>query len=100
MEMDNFDCNNLKKMAYSFNKMACTTFVCDNMVAHQLLFDKMLFELLVVADQILKICAEDTDFEVDLEVVTEMTDLKEWIPDLKSLLLVIEKQVEKVWAVY
>ncbi len=96
MEIGNFDRNNLKEITHSFSKMACTVFVYDNMAAYQLLSDKTSFELLMAANRISKAYVEDTDFEIDLEAVMEMTDLKEWMPDPKSLSPVMEKQVEKI----
>ncbi len=61
-----------------------------------MLSDKTLFELLAVAGRVSKACVEDADFEVDLEAVMEMADLKEWISDPKSLSPAMEKQVEKM----
>ncbi len=94
--MDDFDRNSLKEMAHSFSKMAHITFVCDNITTHQLLSDNTPLELLAAIGWMSKAYNEDTDFEVDLEAVTEMADLKEWTPDPKSLSPAMEKQVEKV----
>ncbi len=100
MEVGDFDCNSLKEIAHSFSKMACMAFVCDNMAVCQLLSDKASFELLMAAGRMSKVCVEDTDFEVYLEIVIDMTNMKKWTPDLKNLLLAMEKQVEKVQMAY